>query len=345
MLLVLLVLELVGGYVVEVNMTRRGGMNATTEVPVQYVHVPKAGGTTIERSIDGWCKKIFGHRPQKCNSIEKGCQAKRLKALEMGEWYTGHAPIGWFSNNYQTMSPLYILCNREPIAIMVSLYDYTATFNGVTHHQSFLDLVAERKRREQELRDEGVDPVHYLDTLIKRQEEDVPNFLHFYLPCGCGIPPFDDVDNATAAAMHNLLRVDVLAVLEDFDSLPIQLEYHLPWLKPVRMLPAQNERFRPKQILSDEAQTILQKSNLYHVANTVYIFSKRVADARSAHARRCRDDRDCFLDDTNIVPIDISESEFHILDSSKDRLRDSSICLAPPPFGSQWPRFIPSLRK
>eukprot|EP00634_Sargassococcus_sp_CCMP2135_P010879 CAMPEP_0198660346 /NCGR_PEP_ID=MMETSP1467-20131203/36392_1 /TAXON_ID=1462469 /ORGANISM="unid. sp., Strain CCMP2135" /LENGTH=334 /DNA_ID=CAMNT_0044396749 /DNA_START=98 /DNA_END=1102 /DNA_ORIENTATION=+ len=317
-------------------MTSRGqGHRAETEVPVQYIHVPKAGGTTIQYSLGKMLKKVLSVRPERHNGDPAHCH--NLKPLEAGKVYEGHAPIGYFSTNYYAASPIYIVCNREPLSLMASLFDFRNTFTGQTGNTGFLELVKQTQNATKRLAAEGKDPTSFLDHLVRSGDEHIPDFTRFFVPCGCA---FSDSSNLTASAMHNVLRIDVVAVLEDFGSLIPQLEYHLPWLKPFDMLnPANVHSDRSqRQVLSEEAIATLQGEPLFVSQSKIYALSRDVAEARARFAERCMSDRGCDGVAGDQVPVKLSQEAYDLLKSTAPRLRKSS-CVVPPAAGYGWPPF------
>lgn len=333
-----------------VNMSSRGfGQDSESLAPVQYIHIPKAAGTTIQSSLYQKVRTIKA-KVHVQNSMGEGCDVKK-QTLVNGEYYTGHSPIGFIATNWRSMNPVYILCHREPLSLAISLYDYKASHAETPNFpKKFTDLAKNLVERERQLKVNGdvASETGYLDFLLRHGDQDnIPYSIKFFIPCGCDLqkPSMTsfDLNNYTLSGIHNILRIDVIAVTEDFPSLLTQLDFHLPWFRPFTMLPTENTAARPKQIISNETKDIIQRLPHFQRQKLFYDITKLLAAARGRFATEClaREARGLPQCDGSSSPVDLPDDIVRALDESKDFLRSSS-CLVPPPSGTEWPRFFTS---
>eukprot|EP00634_Sargassococcus_sp_CCMP2135_P013059 CAMPEP_0198645248 /NCGR_PEP_ID=MMETSP1467-20131203/1151_1 /TAXON_ID=1462469 /ORGANISM="unid. sp., Strain CCMP2135" /LENGTH=341 /DNA_ID=CAMNT_0044380737 /DNA_START=27 /DNA_END=1052 /DNA_ORIENTATION=+ len=319
---------------VEVNMTSRGrGFTMDTAPPVQYIHIPKAGGTTLQASMK-FAIQDTGRKVHLYNSMGRTSGCHREQNMIKGQYYAGHASIGYFSYTFRQMSPIYILVTREPIALMISLYDFTATVRPETIHKApdFERDVQAFKDREAALNAQGVPYDGMLDKLLQQNIEHIKDFHAFYVPCDCDMA---DPQNRTTAALHNVLRVDVVTVLEDFATLVPQLDYHLPWLKPFNLARSRNKVGRAPQKIEQDTLESLMNTELYDIQSRIYQFTRTLARARADYATQCLKGP-CPPD---MVPVEVDPRDFRALHATKDVFRQST-CLVPPANGQSWPNFV-----
>jgi len=226
---------------------------------------------------------------------------------------------------------------REPIALMISLYDYTGTFTVSQRTLPQFEEIVERYReREANMTAQGVPEHLFLDHLLRHGQEHMVDFKGYYRPCDCQL---HDEQNATVIAMHNLLRIDVVVVLEDMAALVPQLEYHFPWLQPFTLQHSRNKAGRPPQKLTEETLASLRQTERYLTQRRVYEFAKVVARARTVFVDQCRNGGSC---PPAIVPIELDSADLATLQTTRDELRRQN-CLVPPADGQSWPRFVSSV--
>ena len=98
-------------------------------VPTQYVHVPKAAGSTLQMLL-----AYYVAFPRSLLYI-KG-EVEDHPRTPAGTIFVGHAPIVNDPNSqyaakraFYARNPFFISSVREPMARMLSLYDYRAHFN------------------------------------------------------------------------------------------------------------------------------------------------------------------------------------------------------------------------
>ena len=266
---------------------RKGG------APVQYIHVPKAGGTTIQALLEAMghtlgCDINYKNSNGKCKAIWGSFGAGV---------YMGHRPLGWcFAES--PARPLYIVSLREPIARIVSLYDYMATFTGKGGGRAFQDSVQHMRVAEREMEGRGIPRTGFLEHLLVGGQmrgllKDLQ--MSWLLPGQCSSPR-DDPRSRLATALTNLLRCDVVVDSDQLSSqlLP-QLWYHAPQTQYLRLITHANAAHRPKQVLSNATITkILEARRVDEVDGVdgdliLYDFARRVARAREDRARACWD--------------------------------------------------------
>jgi len=329
-------------------MTSRGaaGFTVDSAPPVQYIHIPKTGGTTLQQSLKENLRRR-GRTLDVDNTVDlakRRAECREDKNMHVGQYFAGHVPIGHFSQTFRTQSPIYVVVVREPVSLLISLYDYRGTYQISRHTlPDFEQEVRELQARDASLARQGVPEDARLDNLLSRGVEYMHDFKYYYYPCTCGV----DYDNRTAVeiAMHNLLRIDVVAVLEDVGTLVPQLEFHMPWLRPFSLLATKNKAARPSQKLSQESLRAVMSGETYVTESRVYEFAKVVAKARADFVDQCQHQRGshqpeggCPADET-MVPIELDPAVFTTLEATRDFYRDKN-CLVPPPDGQAWPAFV-----
>jgi len=110
------------------NESRRGERPGVAPgVPVQYIHIPKAGGTTLQENMEAWARshsvKVLLHDGDhegvwRCNDVQRGL-------------LIGHRGFGYcqrMERNYGARA-FYVVALREPVSRFRSLFDYIMSNN------------------------------------------------------------------------------------------------------------------------------------------------------------------------------------------------------------------------
>merc|ERR1711920_773848 len=84
--------------------------------------------------------------------------------------------------------------------------------------------------------------------------------------------------------LHNILRIDIVVVLERLSGFFEQVHYHAPHVPFDKKLPKENKQQFAKQVLSSEAKKILRSMPGVMMEQFLYNFASRVADSRSRRA-------------------------------------------------------------
>lgn len=261
-------------------------------VPVQYVHVPKAGGTTIQEAMTSW-----GH--------ERNLHVLLHNGDHEGVWpcpdsvvnrgiLLGHRGFGYCQRMQRQYGDraLYVVALREPVSRLRSLFDYFMEndypffhkYHNLWRGRELNDVVLEYNRT----LNAGLsrsDPRMRGPLLLKGLANQQTAFM-----CGwdCVAPDVNNVTsrNAIERAMMNLQRTDVVVVMERLDDLIDQLRFHVSWVpRGIKRFPYDNTHKGKKSVLSKEAQDVIREWS----ANDVKLYN--VAFDRhqelTNNARRC----------------------------------------------------------
>jgi len=330
---------------------------------VNFIQVPRAAGATVQRVLRRGVARCggasFGHNNPyyaTCNDDDAN-----TRELRRGNLYDGHAPIGWSAANFDAMAVLYVVVMREPASLMVSLYDYTVTFAAYMEKPKARTVnwlknpvyARSLEMSEAEIRLAVYDDVpagQYLDELFRRRQygfSDMDFAIEsFLVPCrpqqNCSTGGSGETHQLFATAMHNLLRVDVVAVVDELEeTLVPQLEYHLglalfaagaPTADGAKkeLLPRENAVRRVRQRLSPAAYAVLRATPAFRRATRLYLLSKDIARVRAARAK------DATTTTPHPADVPLSEADYDLL-TSTTALR-ASPCVVPPRFA--WPSFF-----
>eukprot|EP00931_Biecheleriopsis_adriatica_P100546 TRINITY_DN75831_c0_g1_i1.p1 TRINITY_DN75831_c0_g1~~TRINITY_DN75831_c0_g1_i1.p1 ORF type:complete len:375 (-),score=42.78 TRINITY_DN75831_c0_g1_i1:52-1176(-) len=286
--------------------------------PVQYVHIPKTGGT----SVSNFLYMITEQQSQLAGSDLEG-----LLSRVWGLW--NHHPVGWACfSSICSVPPVYIVTLRDPYSQLVSHYDYFATYQTQRLEHLAKDLASEFLRIQQfetEAINAGINQTRFLDHLILHHQHllspfgvfDARGYQSKYLvPVNYTGPssrlqhfqakevlapleraPMNVTDFSTwfTCAVYSLLESDVVAVFPSIlsDLIP-QLAYHAPYIGMELLLrftrttaSSDNKRSRPRQVLSPAARRVLKSQPGFRKDAPLHKIALRVAAVRSKNAREC----------------------------------------------------------
>ena len=269
--------------------------------PVQYIHVPKAGGTTIQALLLEMGERL--HFKVSSSDHDSGYCKTIQGSFGKGQVYMGHTPIGWcFAES--PVRPLYIISLREPISQMVSHYDYYATQTGTTDHEGAplrpgaIKANAYLRGQEKKMEKRGIPSTKFLENLFLANDNHVMAMvvsktqMRYLLPGKCSAQRLDP-RSRLSIALKNVLRSDIVVDSDLLsDQLLPQLWYHAPQTRYLERIEQANGRKRSKQILSNATAAKMLKRrgpviDGVDADSFLYDFGKRVARARADRARAC----------------------------------------------------------
>ena len=201
---------------------------------VQYVHVPKAAGTSIQQYIAKKIAKRFD-RPSR-NIARKEHQElcpEDDRGWEPG-FYWGHCPIIRGRNKPK---PLFVVSIRDPVS------RWTSNFNYIARNKHHFDHKLLQKEMAK-LRRQGVEKREFFATMLRTRHPFAMSLLNrsqwsFLVPMGCPVrnqtsPKMDitpltsnNMNLAKAVLLRNLARCDVVITMDQLDTFIPQFVYHL----------------------------------------------------------------------------------------------------------------------
>ena len=230
-------------------------------VPTQYVHVPKAAGSSLQMLL-----AYYVAFPQSILYI-KG-EVEDHPRTPAGTIFVGHAPIVNDPNSlyaakraFYARNPFFISSVREPMSRMLSLYDYRAHFNlsvctgelddeGYYRRETFLKganaqiidfasciTTAQFQKDEAAAIAAGVPETGLMEHFYRKKHPYVmqmtqENQYSWFIPRDDFRRDHPTVnENSLACAMANALRVDVVVETTRYqETLLPALKYHAPYL-------------------------------------------------------------------------------------------------------------------
>lgn len=323
--------------------------------PVQFIHVPKCAGSTLQNSLQKIGKNQSLARyvwdnvwdNSDLNHVKPG--KKDFEFLN-GSYYAGHRPIGWGMTFDMTAlsRPIFITILRDPIERLISLYDFICESlerrNGVLVMTSTDDpTLAERARiatqlwsKEKDLLAEGVNETATMSEMVMRDESTLnliarrsSEFVWFLpeLPedsedhCSRGDVGTDSAlltVDALAVAVNNLLRVDVVALTENITDLAPQLLYHAPFLD----LTALTELLSEKVNAVQRPKQILTKANIEQLRSVETVIFDTVFYSAASAIARSRTHRALYAGD-DWCPVDFTDDVATLLQRALDLVSPS----------------------
>jgi hypothetical protein len=301
-------------------------------VPMQYVHVPKAAGSSIQMLL-----AYYVAIPQDLFFIVG--EVEDYPHVPPGTMFAGHNPIvnspdSKFKakRDFFWSNPFFMSTMRDPLPRIVSLYDYHALFNmsmcegeldedGYYPRVGYLDIwwpgpsVAICAMDEQFHKDEmdalasGVCETCLMDHFFKARHPYVmqlvrENQYNWFIPRDDFNKQFPtSAESALACAMANALRTDAIINADRFDDtiMPV-LKYHAPHL-PIEMIEEQmgditqsnvHTDARPPQVLSPESISEIERMPSFIIDQRFYVFAEKITQAREANMYACLNgDKEC----------------------------------------------------
>lgn len=232
--------------------------------PIQYIHIPKAGGTTIQESLVQWGRRKNYHK-----YLHNGNHEGEWKCPGMVDQgiLMGHRGMG-FCRRMETQygkNALYIVALREPVSRFRSLFDYFLDNN----HPSFKEYHSMWKGKA--LSDLVVEAQSILDMKLPVSDPRMRSPIRFLqlarhqtnFMCGwdcVGLKGNMTMETKLDRALDNLRRCDIVVIMEKLDDLIDQLRYHT-YLVPVGVekFPMENTHKGRKSVLTAEASEIIAR--------------------------------------------------------------------------------------
>mmetsp|Transcript_2982 Transcript_2982/g.4029 ORF Transcript_2982/g.4029 Transcript_2982/m.4029 type:complete len:358 (-) Transcript_2982:25-1098(-) len=198
-------------------------------IPVQYIHIPKTGGTTIQLYLKRWFPEMFYMQ----NKVADWDCPSSLNAKVL----VGHRGFG-FCERFTERDMLYIVTVRDPLERFVSQYDYVMR----TDYKQFMSV---RKLWGDDTLDDLLHLYNQtkqdLSNVTRRENSTAINLVqvfdsmfmeHTTYLCG-----FDCLDSKLSLqekknrAKQNLERIHVVATTKNLYKLLPQLRFHMNGIK------------------------------------------------------------------------------------------------------------------
>lgn len=277
------------------NVTRRlehPGVGKTSP-RIQYVHNPKAGGTTIQKAMYAWSFRNPNSRFIKYDLNEVGRTSWKCPAIyKHATILAGHRGYGFCRNVENDQRGLFsFTAFRDPVARMVSWYDYNLydiheeravkVFGSLNKP---LSAIVKQYNKTKQL--------EWGEKLIRYSGQQQSRFMCGYMCMG---PIAKGNKNLTEevvlkTALKNLAKLDVIGLTEELDEMIPQLKFHLPQLIPRKftVFPRENVYKRERSVLDDEARSIMKEwarvdEELYRQAKILYEKKKKLASECLSH--------------------------------------------------------------
>lgn len=237
--------------------------------------------------------------------------SQRPTPLQKGEVYIGHRPIGWYATGWSEREPVYAVSLRSPLSRVSSMYDQKATFSRPL---PLPEQTVAIQDAEATLAAEGVPPDRYLDTLLTRNSSvgwnvvDGMSQVSLLLPDlgeGCG----NNEDTKMAIALRNLLRCDVVGIVEQFDGFALQARSQMPHAC-LPDVPVANVHKRKQQVLSPQVVDRIMEHPKVQLDAKLYSFATRLqAVLTKAAMGRCTG----LQGDVDRCSIELNDYEYSLL--------------------------------
>jgi hypothetical protein len=256
-----------------------------SKVAVQYVHIPKAGGMSVQHAMEQWVKpaglRYFRHDGTTVAGSSSTCPGAAMNH----DVFTGHRGYGFCEGVIRKRNPFIFTVFREPVSRMISLYDYNLKSRHTDRaQQSF----GGKSLSQWVVHFNSTPQVEHGEFLLKYSGSQQARFM-------CG---FDCLGPAGRSKTEEMLlqkalenlrdRVHTRAIgyLENFDDVLDQLRVHLRWVPKNAVWPHSNA-LKPtaKSKLDEQSNEIMKKWAWVDVR--LYEEAVKMADQMTLEAREC----------------------------------------------------------
>ncbi|MGB5967759.1 MAG: sulfotransferase family 2 domain-containing protein [Spirulinaceae cyanobacterium] len=183
--------------------------NSKQEESLLFLHIPKAGGSTLTTILDKQYQKqeVYKIRELKDLDILNNADKKSKNQFKV---ITGHFPFGLHEDLLQKCS--YITMLREPTERLISLYYY---IRSSVEHRLHQQIVSKQMTLE-EFVSSGI-----LETTDNCQTRLISGQMEVEFGCAS--------QEMLAMAKDNLQKMAVVGILENFDETLVLIKKNLGW--------------------------------------------------------------------------------------------------------------------
>ena len=255
-----------------------------TTARLQYIHVPKAGGTSIQYALEKWAKDE-GLSVAMWNGPALGDSSTVCRKDVAGATVLmGHRGFGYCQDVVKQPQTYYTTALREPISRVLSLYLYQKEQRGLGKFKAAFppsrnlsDLIVEFKQTTNIIEDG--------ERLLKYACSQQTRFICGFEclgPAGKSLK----VPEMLAKAKENIYKIHSLGIVEQLNQLLLQLKTHVHWIpRKIGAWPVWNKRHVKPVTLSEEARGIL--SEWCEADAELYSIAKEISAQKTAEAKAC----------------------------------------------------------
>jgi len=270
--------------------------------PIQFIHVPKAGGTSVQESLSIWAK---AHGIPVLIHDGDGFQWDSVGRRGL---FLGHRGFG-YSRSVAEAAPITIIALREPVSRLISVFDYLRT----TDQRVPAVLMIQRVWQENTL-DEVVssyrialenDPSSVLPggsaslsdrsfhRLLQAQIQFLCGYDCVWYMTGDKRESFEPFRNQKPfdKAKQNLENIDCVAVLDKLDDLLMQMKVELDFIPAsVHSFPHEN-KIKPSVKSQPSAETLRLLKEWTREEQELFERARDIASAKIKVAAECLQSR------------------------------------------------------
>ena len=206
--------------------------------PLQYVHIPKAAGSSIQQYLAAEIAKRFNLPLGSLDQRKRQACPKDDREWSPGGIYSGHCPIVSAHNVTDKPRPFFVVSAREPVARWTSNFNYIARSYNHFDHKVLLKEMAKFMR-------DGLEGDKIFAEMLRNHHPFAMSLLNrtqwsFLVPMGCNVLRTSPTVNiaslarqnknmAKAVLLRNLLRSDLVVTMDLLDTFVMQMVYHLDY--------------------------------------------------------------------------------------------------------------------